>query len=135
MAKRRAGPRFQGPRFQGAGCAVLLALKLLAAPFWASFPAPVWVSPKPRGSAGPPMPSAGRALTSFLPVSPLLPVPSGPQPLELRGSAPPPDAGTRTLRALWTPHWPHVPRVHIPCQPGSLFLVQKVWSLAYSTLR
>lgn len=50
------------------GHPALLPVQLLAALSQASSPTPVQLSPKPSGSAAPPQPSAGSALTSLLPV-------------------------------------------------------------------
>lgn len=74
MAKRRAGPRFQGAGSRSSGPSGAPPPEASGCPFLGLTTAPVWVPPKPWGSAGPPRPSAGHALTSFLPVSPLLPV-------------------------------------------------------------
>lgn len=89
MAKRRAAPRFQGVGSRPSGP---------SSSFWLSLSGPNPCSSvgatKALGLCRSPQALYGHALTSFLPVSPLLSVPSRPQPLEPRGSAPPPDAGT-----------------------------------------
>lgn len=59
MAKRRAAPRFQGVGSRPSGPSSAPPPEASGFPFLGLTPAPVWVPPKPWGSAGPPRPSMG----------------------------------------------------------------------------